>query len=212
MEEYEFLTQGSDMVCKVKIIGRKIEVLLDSGSEVSLQKSSVFKDLKTNSIWVRDSDLTVTQAKGQKMKLSGMVHLTIKVGGITTCSKLYIAPDLDRTMILSEDWLKKNQAQINFNLNQLKIKGIEIPLGSEPSGEVNIYSVDNIQLPPHTAVSCTARLGPTEQPKETLYQVIPRVDKKKGPRRISRLPKKHLFHSRPEVLRTTFRHYKISKS
>ena len=41
---------------------------------------------------------------------------------------------------------------------------------------------------------------------------ILREDKKKGPRRNSRLPKKHLFHSRPKVLWTTFRHYKISKS
>ena len=80
-------------------MGRKREVLLDSGSEVSLLKSSVF-------IRVRDSDLTVTQANGQKMELSGMVHLAIKVGSNSTWSKLYIAPDLDRTMILGEDWLK----------------------------------------------------------------------------------------------------------
>ena len=96
------------MVCKVEITGRKIEVLLDSGSEVSLLKSSVLKDLRTDSIRVRDSDLTVTPANGQKMKLSGMVDLAIKVGGIKTWSKLYIAPDLDRTMILDEDWLKKS--------------------------------------------------------------------------------------------------------
>ena len=109
-EEYEFLTQGSDMVCKVEIMGRKIEVPLDSGSEVSLLKSSVFKDLRTDSIWVRDSDFTVTQANGQKMELGSMAHLAIKVGVIKTWSKLYIVPDLERTMILSEDWLKKNQA------------------------------------------------------------------------------------------------------
>ena len=62
MEEYEFLTQISAMVFKVEIMGSKIEVLLDSGSEVSLLKSSLFKDLRTDSIRVRDSDLTVTQA------------------------------------------------------------------------------------------------------------------------------------------------------
>ena len=75
------------MVGKVEIMGRKIEVLLDPGSEVSLLKSSVFKGLWTDSIQVRDSDLTVTQANGQKMELSGMVHLAIKVGGITTWSE-----------------------------------------------------------------------------------------------------------------------------
>ena len=88
-------------------MGMKIEVLLDSGSGVSLLKSSLFKDLRTDSIRVRDSDLTVAQANGQKMELSGMVHLLIKRRGIETWSKLYIAPDLDRTMILGEDWQKK---------------------------------------------------------------------------------------------------------
>ena len=62
------------------------------------------KDLRTDSIWVRDSDLLVTQANEQKMELNGMVHLVIKIGGIKTWSKLYSAPDLDRTMILGEDW------------------------------------------------------------------------------------------------------------
>ena len=57
------------------------------------------------------------------MELSDMVHLTIEVGGLKTWSKVYIALDLDRTMILGEDWLKKNRAHINYNPNQLKIKG-----------------------------------------------------------------------------------------
>ena len=48
--------------------------------------------------------------------------------------------------------------------------------------------------------------------KNGIIELILREGKKKGPRRNSRLPKKHLFHSRPEVLRTTFRRYKISKS
>ena len=48
--------------------------------------------------------------------------------------------------------------------------------------------------------------------KKGIIKRFLREDKKNGPRRNSRLPKKYLFHSRPEVLRTTFRRYKISKS
>ena len=44
------------------------------------------------------------------MELSGMVLLPIAVGGIKTWVKLYIVPDLDQTMILGKDWLKKNQS------------------------------------------------------------------------------------------------------
>ena len=48
---------------------------------------------------------------------------------IKTWLKLYIAPNVDLTNLLGEDWLIKNRAQINFNPRQLKLKGIKIPLG-----------------------------------------------------------------------------------
>ena len=46
--------------------------------------------------------------------------------------------------------------------------------------------------------------------KNGITKRILREDKKKGSRKNSRLPKKHLFYSRPEVPRTTLRRYKIS--
>ena len=48
--------------------------------------------------------------------------------------------------------------------------------------------------------------------KNGIIKRILREDKKKGPRRNSRLLKNHLFPSRPEVVRKTFSRYKISKS
>ena len=47
--------------------------------------------------------------------------------------------------------------------------------------------------------------------KKVIIKRIIGEDKTKGPRRNLKLPEKHLFHSRPEVLRTTFRRNKISK-
>ena len=48
--------------------------------------------------------------------------------------------------------------------------------------------------------------------KNGIRKQIPREDEKRGPRRNARLPKKHLFHSRPKALRATFKRYKMSKS
>ena len=171
-EEYELFTQGSDMMCRVDIMGKQVKALIDSGSEVSLLKSSIFEGLKNSKMKLKGSDLTVTQANGQKMRLNGMIHLHIKIGKIETGSKLYIAPDLDQTMILWEDWLKINKAQLCFNPNRLTIKGVEIPLGSKTSGETKIYPVNSVKLPPRTAISCAAKLIPSEPNEENLYQVI----------------------------------------
>ena len=171
-EEYELFTQGSDMMCRVDIMGKQVKALIDSGSEVSLLKSSIFEGLKNSKMKLKGSDLTVTQANGQKMRLNGMIHINIKIGKIETGSTLYIAPDLDQTMILGEDWLKINKAQLCFNPNRLTIKGVEIPLDSKTSGETKIYTVDSVKLPPRTAISCAAKVIPSEPNEENLYQVI----------------------------------------
>ena len=55
------------MMCSVDIMGKLVEVLIDSGSEVSLLKSSIFEGLKNSKMKLKGSDLTVTQANGQKM-------------------------------------------------------------------------------------------------------------------------------------------------
>ena len=47
---------------------------------------------------------------------------------------------------------------------------MEIPLGS---GEINIYSVDNIKLPPRATVSFSVKSASTEQQNGTLHQIIP---------------------------------------
>ena len=171
-EEYELFTQGSDMMCRVDIMGKQVKALIDSGSEVSLLKSLIFKGLKNSKMKLKGSDLTVTQANGQKMRLNGMIHLHIKIGKIETGSTLYIAPDLEQTMILGGDWLKINKAQLCFNPNRLTIKGVEIPLGSKTSGETKIYTVDSVKLPPRTAISCAAKLILSELNEENLYQAI----------------------------------------
>ena len=53
-----------------------------------------------------------------------------------------------------------------------KEKGVEIPLDSKTSGETKIYTVDSVKLPPRTAISCAAKVIPSEPNEENLYQVI----------------------------------------
>ena len=64
---------------------------------------------------------------------------------MSTWLKFYIAPNLDRTMILGEDWLKKNQAQIRFKPNLLIIKGVQIPLGRGACRAISVYSEERLK-------------------------------------------------------------------
>lgn len=91
------------MVCKVEIKGRQVEVLIDSGSEVSLLKTTAFEEFETDIRRLKNSHLTSIQANRQKMELTRMVHLPIEAGEIKNWSKLFSAPDLEQTMILGKD-------------------------------------------------------------------------------------------------------------
>ena len=53
-------------------------------------KTTIFEELVTETIMLKDSDLTVTQVNRQKMELSDMAHLHTEVGGIKSWSKLCI--------------------------------------------------------------------------------------------------------------------------
>ena len=58
---------------------------------------------------------------------------------------------------------------MNFYLNVLKIKGVEIPLDSNTSNEFNIFLADDVKLTTRAAISCTAKLASSKQKSEILY-------------------------------------------
>lgn len=68
-----------------------------------------------------------------------MIELSVKIRCIKTL-KAICGIDLDRSMILGEDWLKKNRAQKNFNPNFLTIKEVLIPFGKSIRKESTVYS------------------------------------------------------------------------
>ena len=172
--EYELFSQGSEMICKVRVGKKEVEALIDTGSEVSLMKLATCEELKLVIGSLEESDLIITQANGQEMPLKGMCWLPVEIEGMSTWSKFYIAPNLDRELILGEDWLKKNQAQIRFKPNLLTIKGLKIPLGRGTSRVMAVYSEEDVELPARTAIAFSARLDSPENSGGILYQIIPR--------------------------------------
>ena len=59
-QKFKFLsatTQGLDMVCKVVIMGKQIEVHVDLGSKVLFLTTTVFEELETDTIKLKGSDL-----------------------------------------------------------------------------------------------------------------------------------------------------------
>ena len=157
------------MMCKVRVEKNEVEALIDTGSEVSLMKLTTYEELKSVIDSLEESDLIITQANGPEMPLKGICWLPMEIGGISTWSKFYIAPNLDRAMILREDWLKKNLVQMRFKPNLLIIKGVKIPLGRGSSRAISVYSEEDVKLPARTAMVLLARLDSPGEPGGILY-------------------------------------------
>ena len=73
------------MIWKVRIGKKEEEALIDDGSEVSLMKSTTFKELESVSDDLEESDLIINQANGQEIQLNGNVSV---IGENSGCEHL----------------------------------------------------------------------------------------------------------------------------
>lgn len=91
---FSLLTQEGELRCEAVI--KVIRPLI--GICVSLIREDQYKRQRLQ-VWLKKSDITISQAGGKEMTITGMVWLPISIGGTNVVHKLHVAPDLYREMI-----------------------------------------------------------------------------------------------------------------
>lgn len=102
----------------VRCKGKRIEAVIDTGSEVTIAGTNVAKKHRWN---IRPAELqSVKMANGEHMLTEGLTTENFKVGKNTIRSKIYMSPDLNE-LILGVDWLKKQGRMIwDFSAQQIR--------------------------------------------------------------------------------------------
>ena len=171
-QSYGLSGQGTEIICEVEIVKKKVKTLLDTGASISMIRQKDLLELGFRCKDLKPADLRVVQADSREIKVSGMICLPVMVVELVTMQTLYAATTLCRSMILGRDWLEGNKAYMSFNPVMLKLGGKKIPIENCMNKVSMVVTTEDLVSRTCTAVSCQGKLSPTEQRRGT-FQITP---------------------------------------
>lgn len=120
---FALFSQEADLTCKA-MVGGKEKALIDTGATISLIRCKDYFQ-----IGFRENVLKIFQADGRKIKISGVVHVSVEVEGTVTVQQMNVTSTLCRSMILGRDWLQSNETKISLDSSHplLKIRKEKYP-------------------------------------------------------------------------------------
>ena len=97
---------GNPNSCIIKINKQKFRALLDSGAEVSLIHTKVYKSLK-NKPKLKKQTALLQSVKGDSIDVDGCALIEYEIGKEKQEHEFFIVPQMNRNIILGRDWLKQ---------------------------------------------------------------------------------------------------------
>ena len=138
-------------------MSRFFRALVDTGAEVSIVHSRVFKSIKPRPDLFRKS-INLRTANGSRLRLKGETSLEFKVGEKRSQHDFFAVQNSNRNVILGRDWLKKNQVRIYYDLNALRFKGEYVALEEDKHIPSLVRSQSTLVLKPQHAYTCLGQI------------------------------------------------------
>ena len=104
------------------IAGRKVLMLLDTGSSVTLVHKKLLGKLSKNIVIEKFSE-PIVSANGELLDIVGKCRLRICLGGIDVVHSVLVAADITQECLLGVDFLAANKFKINFEDRTLEVNG-----------------------------------------------------------------------------------------
>ena len=95
--------------------------LLDTGAEKTLLHENVYNQLEKKPQLMNKS-IRLQSASGNEVIVKGCVNLKFKVGGLSLTQEFLIVSNLNRNVILGNDFLIANKARLYFDLKQVRLQ------------------------------------------------------------------------------------------
>ena len=137
----------------IRIGSRICRALIDTGADVSVVHSKVFKSIKPRPDLISKS-IKLQTANGSRLKFKGETSLEFKVGEQRSRYDFFVVENLKRNVILGRDWLKKNQVGIYYDLDALRFKGEYVALEEDKHIPSLVRLQSTLVLKPQHAYTC----------------------------------------------------------
>ncbi|VDI51380.1 Hypothetical predicted protein [Mytilus galloprovincialis] len=162
---------------EVKIAGKKVLALVDSGSEVTILKDTFFDTLEPKPFVIRE---TTMYGAGTNMTMPCRLTSPIKfkIGDKQFNQQLYVAP-VSCDMILGCDFIMHNRVVMNIRELTITVQNRNMPLILGGESTSHIPNV-NIVHGPNTSGSSSDEKPSTEGSTQRFDTVIPQVESNLG--------------------------------
>jgi hypothetical protein len=112
----DFRVINGEVIYTVNIDRSKYIALLDTGSNVSLIHSNIFRKLHPSvyEIIPIEHSRTASLANGNTMTLSQLVRLNLTIQGRTVLLETFVSPDITYELIIDMNFFLQNNIDINF--------------------------------------------------------------------------------------------------
>ena len=129
---------GSMVTVTGLVAGRRTEMLVDTGSAVTIVREDVWREtLKSDWSQLVASPQPAVAANGQELDLLGQSNTEIRVGGLAKKHTVLIAKGLIQECLLDADFLQKHQCVVHLDKRVLSAGGSAVSFNSTTDNGTN---------------------------------------------------------------------------
>ena len=98
---------GNPNSCLITIEKQRFRALVDSGADISLMRRDVYDSLKNKPKLIRQK-INVQSVNSDPLAIHGYMFMKFTIGGTTLTQRFYVSRNMNRKIILGNDWLTEN--------------------------------------------------------------------------------------------------------
>ncbi|UYV77866.1 K02A2.6-like [Cordylochernes scorpioides] len=164
-ENYEYLRNTENgLLLRGFINGRRCDMVIDTGANVTLVRTDVFQNLYPKPAEVRMKPISLQTATGERAKVHHCVLLSIQIGSKIFQHKGYVADIMDEC-IIGLDVLRQFGLSIDIGRNLLRTSDEDIPLLTSQQlhnfQACRVLALEDTQVPPRSECVIKGQLETT---------------------------------------------------
>jgi hypothetical protein len=163
-------------VLSVKIHGTPIRALLDTGSHVSLIKSTLANKLKLSVRANKPDEMEVSfAAQGSRLFVDGVVDFTFNISGLVIAHSVYVVSNVSESLILGADFMSENQVIIEYSNKTVSLCAdlVRAKLINNTGKQRVARITKSVCIPAHSEQIVSIKCAPRFSNRDILVEAMP---------------------------------------
>ena len=151
--KYVINLAGNPNSCLIKIGNQKLRCLCDSGAMCSLIHKRVYDAILNRPKLIKKT-VNLQSVNGASINCIGCVKIPFMIGNIKLEQEFFVVTDMNRNVILGQDWLFKHGVRVYYDLKCLRIYNTYVPLQEDVHIASILRNCNKKVLKPQTRNIC----------------------------------------------------------